>query len=367
MGSRKENGWDSVLGEVGALGTEPAIDRSIILEVVRESFGLDVERVEFLTTGWASLCYRAETASGQSYMVKVYDESMPEPLLATSRDFYLPLTHQLFARGLVPQIPCPVRAQDGRFWVRAGQYVLIVSRFIEGELVGFGESGLDKLSDQLLVKLAKLVGRLHWSTGALHLTNPLTEDFRIAFEEVLPACLEALGAHRPARRAGWQGFQELLLPRRAETLGHLERLKELRAVMRRRPSRMVICHTDLHGGNLLVDSERNLYILDWEGAMLAPSEQDLFFFAGEDRFWDLFWPNYQREFGQARLDVGVLGFYYYRRGLEDLTEWLQRLLQVNQTEEQVRNALHWATETVARLSEVEATLGRIAKRLASGA
>ncbi|MDP2859525.1 MAG: phosphotransferase [Bacillota bacterium] len=167
----------------------------------------------------------------------------------------------------------------------------------------------------------------------------------------------------PGGPAGWRGFQELLLPRRSEILGYLDRLKELQAIVRARPREMVVCHTDLHGANLLVDSRGNLYILDWEGAMLAPPEQDLFFFAGRDTFWDLFWPNYEREFGPAQLDVDTLGFYYYRRGLEDLAEWIQRLLYADQGDEQECSALHWATETVAELSKVEPTLGKIAAHL----
>jgi thiamine kinase-like enzyme len=45
-----------------------------------------------------------------------------------------------------------------------------------------------------------------------------------------------------------------------------------------------VCHTDLHGENLMVDDRGNLYILDWETAMIAPPEHDLFFFAGYDSF-----------------------------------------------------------------------------------
>ena len=97
---------------------------------------------------------------------------MPAPLLATSLDFYLPLTYQLCTRQLLSQIACPVRARDGRFSVRAGPYLLILFHFIEGELFGFGD-----LPDEIVVKLARLVGRLHKSTGALDLVNPLVERF----------------------------------------------------------------------------------------------------------------------------------------------------------------------------------------------
>lgn len=163
--------------------------------------------------------------------------------------------------------------------VRVGPNLLIVFHFIEGELVGFGD-----LPDDVVAKLAGLVGRLHRSTSTLDLVNPLVEDFRIFFEEALPAGLEALAEPGPGVSAVWRGFQELLLLRRSEIRDYLDRLKELQAIVRARHREMVVCHADLHRGNLLLDSRGNLYILDWEGAMLAPPEQDLFFFAGEDTF-----------------------------------------------------------------------------------
>jgi spectinomycin phosphotransferase len=338
--------------------SEPAIHNSLVLDAIRQAYGLPVEHITFLTTGWVSYCYRAETLAGESYLLKLYDESLPAPLVAGSRDFYLPLTHQLCTRQLLPQIACPVRARDGSFAVSVGPYLMILFHFIEGEPVGFGN-----ITDEILVKLAGLVGRLHKITRDLELVNPLVEGFEIAFEDMLPTGLEALANLGPGGRAGRRGFQELLLPRRSEIRGYLDRLKGLQGVMRARAREMVVCHTDLHGGNLLVDRGGNLYILDWEGAMLAPPEQDLFFFAGEDTFWDLFWPNYEREFGPAQLDVDTLGFYFYRRGLEDLAEWLQRLLYADQDDEQARSALYWAAETLATLSNMETTLGKIAARL----
>ena len=335
------------------------IHQSLVLETIRQAYGLPVERITFLTTGWVSFCYRVETAA-ESYLLKLYDESgaMPAPLLASSRDFYLPLTHQLCTSQLLSQIACPVQAQDGRFSIRAGPYRMILFHFIEGKPVGFGT-----LPDEITVKLAGLVGQLHKNTRSLQLANPLVERFEIAFEDVLPAGLDKLANLGPGARASLRAFQELILSHRSAIRGYLDRLKGLQAIMRTRARDMVVCHTDLHGGNLLVDSRGNLYILDWEGAMLSPPEQDLFFFAGEDTFWDLFWPNYKREFGPAQLDVDTLAFYYYRRGLEDLAEWVQRFLYANQDDEQERSSLHWAAETLAGLPNVETTLGKISAHL----
>jgi hypothetical protein len=92
------------------------------------------------------------------------------------------------------------------------------------------------------------------------------------------------------------------------------------------------------------DDRGALYVLDWEGAWLAPPEHDLFFFAWDDRFWDLFLPRYERAFHPVRLDSATFGFYFYRRNLEDLAEWFVRILYENNSEEQDRQDLQWVAE-----------------------
>jgi Ser/Thr protein kinase RdoA (MazF antagonist) len=42
----------------------------------------------------------------------------------------------------------------------------------------------------------------------------------------------------------------------------------------------VLCHADLHTWNVLVDSVGDLWIADWDEAVLAPRERDLMFVVG---------------------------------------------------------------------------------------
>ena len=98
--------------------------------------------------------------------------------------------------------------------------------------------------------------------------------------------------------------------------------------------------------------------------MIAPPEHDLFFFSGYDYFWDLFLPNYEREFGPVSLDSNVFGFYYYRRNLEDLTDWVVRILHHNTDDEQDREDLRGiAEDCVAGWPYVEPTIRKINARL----
>ena len=70
--------------------------------------------------------------------------------------------------------------------------------------------------------------------------------------------------------------------------------------------------------------------------MLAPPEHDLIFCAWDDRFWDHFLPPYERAFGPAHLDSTTFGFYFFRRNLEDLTDFIVRILHEHNGNEQDR-------------------------------
>lgn len=84
--------------------------------------------------------------------------------------------------------------------------------------------------------------------------------------------------------------------------------------------------------NLLIDDCDILTLLDWEGVKLAPAEHDLFAFTGPDfpDFVEAYW----RAGGVGRLHADVIGFYLHRRNLEDLTDWLVRILHENNSQAQ---------------------------------
>ncbi|MGC9371564.1 MAG: phosphotransferase family protein, partial [Paracoccaceae bacterium] len=128
--------------------------------------------------------------------------------------------------------------------------------------------------------------------------------------------------------------------------------------------RAVICHTDLHGENLMRGVDGHLYILDWEGAMLSPPEQDLFFFVGDDTFVPFFLPAYEREVGPVTIDGDLIHFYYLRRGLEDLVDWIRRILSGEGGGERDASDLVEAADNLAGLAEAAPTVARLRREVA---
>lgn len=339
---------------------EPNIDRAELIRKIAQEYEIDVENLTFLPKGMVGYCYTVDCLNGDRYFLKLFTDSRLGQISANRLDFYLPLTRNLHSKGLLRNVPYSIKTQNGGLKTDFHSQPLILFNFIDGEVVGCDSP----LSDNILVKLAGLVGMLHRNTHEIGIEFSCVEHFDIPFEDDLVNGLDSLEHVTKRDNPGKQALRKLLLPRKDEILGYLERLKELQKLARATGKEMVLCHTDLHGDNLIMNDQGDLYILDWEGAMLAPPEHDLFFFAWEDRFMDLFLANYQREFGPVSLNSDVFGFYYYRRNLEDLTDWIIRILYENTDEEQNKNDLNGiAEDCISGWPYLETTIRNIDAKL----
>ncbi|MFZ6026178.1 MAG: phosphotransferase [Chloroflexota bacterium] len=312
--------------------TEPDITKSALIAFLRDEFGIPVNRLDFWPSFWTSACYIVYASDGMRYFLKLTPENYTLTI-ASDPEFYLPLTYELYKQNILPRIAYPFPARDQRFIRLFEGFRAILFNYIEGETVGFG-----MWPEGLVTRLAGLVGKLHRSIRQISpsctLGHVMEEYFHLIFECDLRRNLNQLERVTATERPGIRKLAALLLPRKDTLLGLLARTHELQtyAIAAKKPK--VFCHTDLHGGNLMLDPSSDVYIIDWEGAILAPPEQDLFFFAWKDDFWQNFLPAYETEFGPAQLDSKIFGFYFYRRNLEDLADWVNRILHHNTTAEQ---------------------------------
>jgi spectinomycin phosphotransferase len=93
----------------------------------------------------------------------------------------------------------------------------------------------------------------------------------------------------------------------------------------------VVCHGDLHAGNLMIDEHHRLLVVDWDTLVLAPKERDLMFIGGglgfrgatpeqEERF---FYAGY----GPTTIDWATIAYYRYERIIQDVVIYAEELLQ----------------------------------------
>jgi len=338
---------------------EPAIDKNQLIDTLRDAYGLSATRL----TGEVAHSYVVTCADDVRYYLKVLDRSRLAFINASRLDFYLPLTYKLFAEGHFRFLTYPIKTLAGAFSTtfggapKFGDAPLILFNFIEG-VNPHGDAMTEPATWRTL---AQHLAAIHNSSRIVDVARAPREIFDIHFEDALLDGLRALPSVVDADGPGRCALRDLLLPRQDAILRYLDRLHALAVRAREIAPPLVLCHTDIHSYNLLV-SDDGVYILDWEGAMLAPREHDLFMFTGDH--FSTFLAEYRHGVGDVPLHADLFAFYFHRRMLEDLTDWIVRILYENTSEAQNQIDLTgMKEECIAGWPTIEPGIARVKEQL----
>ena len=207
--------------------------------------------------------------------------------------------------GLKGRIPVPVLTLAGEPACADADRTCLIYQWIEGE-----SYCARQFSAKELRELMRIVAAVH----QFSVPKPLCEGLsREAFDIPFAARLEELLQNAP---------KDLILPdQRQECMALLEHLQKLRGRLQSAALPVVVCHGDIHRGNVMRDS-LGLVLIDWEGLYLAPPEADLFFFQRCQGEMNAFYQKLCR----YKPNPVALEFFAVRRRLEDIFEFLVSLL-----------------------------------------
>ncbi|WP_350280079.1 phosphotransferase [Kribbella sp. HUAS MG21] len=216
-------------------------------------------------------------------------------------------------------------------WVADGQW--FVKRWKEGER----PNGLEQL-DQLRALGLPVVEPLRTLRGELSATHGSQAyavfpyiagrtatfgDWRAAARAMRQVHEAALEVELPPADTDEPAIDELgraldhpwIEDRADELAAAIARLDGVRARVAAKEVRAVVCHTDLHGLNLLVDDAGEVAaILDWENAVIGPREYDVWVAADGTRLVE-----FLDEYRADDLDLDHVEFALLARGLRDLS------------------------------------------------
>jgi spectinomycin phosphotransferase len=110
----------------------------------------------------------------------------------------------------------------------------------------------------------------------------------------------------------------------------VERAERLALALQANTPEFVVCHFDIHAGNLLVEDDHKFYIVDWDDPLLAPKERDLMFIGGAQGFVGYTAQEeealFYRGYGDTQIDPVALAYYRYERIIVDIAIYCEELL-----------------------------------------
>jgi Ser/Thr protein kinase RdoA (MazF antagonist) len=313
---------------------EPELDVQKLQVALACHYGLQLRDLVYIPQGEVSYNYildavdRGGDGQRHRYLLKILDSSRLAGLAAERLQVAFPLLRELRQRDMLTKVPVPCFTLTGQPTGALGDFTLAMLLYVEGE----NPSPETLHRPDIWAQLASHVAHLHAATDEVRTPCPYVETFDLPFARPLVDSMQALRQLPFDARQGLRDLRDLLLPRLDEVMALLARTRALARVARQVAARQVLCHTDIHPMNLLIDDSGVLTLLDWEGVKLASAEHDLFAFNGDD--FPAFLHAYWRAGGVRQLSPDLFGFYFYRRNLEDLTDWLVRILYENESPEQ---------------------------------
>lgn len=207
---------------------------------------------------------------------------------------------------------------DGRWFVKVwkeGQEPSGLAQLAELGALGLPVvEPLRTLQGELSAKNVAVFPYIEGRTAAWSDWRVVARALRQVHEAPLQVTLPRADVSEPHIRALGQHLQHPWIADRADVVAAaIARLDDVRT--RLKPVRDVLCHTDLHGLNVLIDNHGEVAaILDWENAVIGPREYDVWVAADGQRLAE-----FLDEYGADDLDADHLEFALLARGLRDMS------------------------------------------------
>ncbi len=248
------------------------LTESTLAAALTREWGIAVAALAYQRVGFGSHHWSATDPAGRNWFVTV-DDLLTRRL---SRTDPLDQAHQRLGAALdtaralrdagATFVVAPVPTAGGATASRvSARYTAAVYPYVEGESFGWGEFAGDAHRDAVLA----MVRDVHAAPERVRRHAPV-DDFAVPHRDALEMVLDgtaAIGSGPYAERTA-----ELIADHAEDVRAVLARYDDM--VARADRSRAVLTHGEPHAANTMRTSDGWL-LIDWESALLAPPERDL--------------------------------------------------------------------------------------------
>lgn len=297
---------------------KPAIHAADLIFCLQKVYALHIKTLTFLPIGADSnsAVYKAVSADNTSYFLKLRRGQFDETSVKLPQYYY-----DLGIKQIVPSVP----TKAGHLWATLGQYTIILYPFIEGH------NGYERqLSERNWAEFGHALQQIHAAGIPANITSAIRrETFSAKHREGVLGFLNQIEAESFADPVAIE-LVEFLKAKRPVVLNLIGQAERLAAELKTKHLENIVCHSDLHAGNLLIAPDGSLFIVDWDAPIYAPRERDLMYVGGallasgltpqEEEL--LFYAHY----GTVAANLNALTYYRCERIIEDIFEYCKELL-----------------------------------------
>ena len=295
--------------------TEPSVSSEEIKNKINQFYDISLEQLNFIPVGEGSWCYQGQ-AQNDIFVRLVKDK---DQIYRTNGLIKL-------LDSLSVPVPTPLLSKSGQTVAKIADYDLVVYPYIAGLTLMQSDQTNPQVSS-LRQAVGQMIGHLHG------LTREISNQIELPIENFTrfqPEFRSIISPRNLIHQTD-QIVKDLLYfinVRRCELTNLVQVAERLGANLRSREFDYVLCHGDIHEDNVLLSEKGNLYIIDWDGAILAPRERDLYFF-GSESYPDLDKDNLSGYFassGPVETDPVLMDYYKIEWALQEVVDYGSRIL-----------------------------------------
>ena len=288
-----------------------------IIDCLNLNYNIDVLTLQFLPIGadMNSLIYKVETKDHDYYFLKLKQ--------GHHHEIAIDIVELLHHAG-IKQVILPLRTLNDYPTQRLDNYTLIVYPFIQGQ-----DAFTRALTNEQWLTLGKTLRQIH----DIEVPSPI--QHRIRQEAYSPQWRESVRRHyaqmedEPLEDNIALKLRTFMKENALAIHRVVDRAEQLAQQLRNESSKFVLCHSDIHGGNVLIDDNADIYLVDWDEPIMAPKERDLMFIGGGvGNVWNKAYEEklFYQGYGKTEINRIILAYYRHERIVEDIALYGQDLL-----------------------------------------
>lgn len=287
---------------------KPNLQEARITDWLLDHYGLRVVDVGFLPTNYENTAaYRVVTEDEKSYFLKLRRDVFEE----TS------VTLPLFLRDLgLRQIIAPIATRSRQYGAYLDDFNVILYPFVAGH-----NAFKVALTEYQWIDFGSALKKIHNTLLPPELSSQIQhETYSREWSKQVKALLERAQKDKFDEPVAAQ-LAVFMITRASEILHLVRRAEQLSLILQMQPPEFVLCHSDIHAGNILCNPDGSLYIVDWDNPLMAPKERDLMFIGGGvGGIWNSAQEEtlFYRGYGKTEINTVALAYYRFERILQDI-------------------------------------------------